>query len=182
MPQVKGPVIKDRAARLRAAGDAALAAHLAAQVGVTHRVLMEGPRMGRTEQFTEVDFGDGSAGRADRDGADHRRGTAGGRACRCCGMFYAASLCAGHAGVVVHSTRVHGLVAHRKAHHNHLSAMISRIVSPGCRVGKSSITSPPIMPSGCLPAMISAARRPISSGRHPSWQACGADRPAVRRR
>jgi threonylcarbamoyladenosine tRNA methylthiotransferase MtaB len=24
---------------------------------VTHRVLMEGPRMGRTEQFTEVDFG-----------------------------------------------------------------------------------------------------------------------------
>jgi threonylcarbamoyladenosine tRNA methylthiotransferase MtaB len=24
---------------------------------VVHRVLMEGPRMGRTEQFTEVDFG-----------------------------------------------------------------------------------------------------------------------------
>jgi len=57
MPQVKGPVIKERAARLRAVGDAALTAHLAAQVGVTHRVLMEGPRMGRTEQFTEVDFG-----------------------------------------------------------------------------------------------------------------------------
>ena len=56
MPQVRGPVIKDRAARLRAAGDAALAAHLAAQVGQVHRVLMEGPRMGRTEQFTEVDF------------------------------------------------------------------------------------------------------------------------------
>lgn len=56
MPQVKGPAIKDRAARLRAAGDAALARHLAAQVGVTHRVLMEGPRMGRTEQFTEVEF------------------------------------------------------------------------------------------------------------------------------
>ena len=56
MPQVKGPVIKERAARLRAAGDAALAVHLAAQVGVTHRVLMEGPRMGRTEQFTEVAF------------------------------------------------------------------------------------------------------------------------------
>ncbi|MEY4984317.1 MAG: hypothetical protein RIR62_2583 [Pseudomonadota bacterium] len=56
MPQVKGPAIKDRAARLRAAGDAALARHLAAQVGVTHRVLMEGPRMGRTEQFTEVAF------------------------------------------------------------------------------------------------------------------------------
>nr|WP_152825163.1 tRNA (N(6)-L-threonylcarbamoyladenosine(37)-C(2))-methylthiotransferase MtaB [Fertoeibacter niger] len=56
MPQVQGPLIRDRAARLRAAGDAALARHLAAQVGVTHRVLLEGPRMGRTEQFTEVDF------------------------------------------------------------------------------------------------------------------------------
>ncbi|MDZ7909912.1 MAG: tRNA (N(6)-L-threonylcarbamoyladenosine(37)-C(2))-methylthiotransferase MtaB [Gemmobacter sp.] len=56
MPQVKGPAIKDRAARLRTAGDAALAAHLAAQVGTRHRVLMEGPRLGRTEQFTEVTF------------------------------------------------------------------------------------------------------------------------------
>lgn len=57
MPQVKGPLVKERAARLRAAGDAALARHLAGQVGVVHRVLMEGPRMGRTEQFTEVEFG-----------------------------------------------------------------------------------------------------------------------------
>ncbi len=57
MPQVRGPVVKDRAARLRAAGDAALARHLAAQQGVLHRVLTEGPRMGRTEQFTEVVFG-----------------------------------------------------------------------------------------------------------------------------
>jgi threonylcarbamoyladenosine tRNA methylthiotransferase MtaB len=57
MPQVRGPVVKERAARLRAAGDAALGAHLVAQIGVTHRVLMEGPRMGRTEQFTEVAFG-----------------------------------------------------------------------------------------------------------------------------
>jgi threonylcarbamoyladenosine tRNA methylthiotransferase MtaB len=56
MPQVKGPVIKERAARLRAAGEAALAAHLAAQVGVSHQILLEGPRMGRTEQFTEVEF------------------------------------------------------------------------------------------------------------------------------
>jgi threonylcarbamoyladenosine tRNA methylthiotransferase MtaB len=56
MPQVKGPAIKDRAARLRAVGDAALQRHLAAQVGQTHRILMESPRMGRTEQFTEVDF------------------------------------------------------------------------------------------------------------------------------
>jgi threonylcarbamoyladenosine tRNA methylthiotransferase MtaB len=56
MPQVKGPEIKERAARLRAAGDAALARHLEAQVGRTHRVLTEGPRLGRTEQFTEVAF------------------------------------------------------------------------------------------------------------------------------
>ncbi len=57
MPQVRGPVVKERAAELRAAGDAALARHLAAQQGVLHRVLTEAPRMGRTEQFTEVVFG-----------------------------------------------------------------------------------------------------------------------------
>lgn len=56
MPQVRGPVVKARAAELRAAGDAALARHLAAQQGVLHRVLTEAPRMGRTEQFTEVVF------------------------------------------------------------------------------------------------------------------------------
>ncbi|MBR9762767.1 MAG: tRNA (N(6)-L-threonylcarbamoyladenosine(37)-C(2))-methylthiotransferase MtaB [Rhodobacteraceae bacterium] len=54
--QVNGKVIKDRAARLRAAGDAQVARHLAAQQGRDHRVLMESPRMGRTEQFTEVHF------------------------------------------------------------------------------------------------------------------------------
>ncbi len=57
MPPVRGPVIKERAARLRAAGDMALQRHLAAQIGQTHNVLMESPRMGRTEGFTEVDFG-----------------------------------------------------------------------------------------------------------------------------
>ncbi|HRK42977.1 MAG TPA: tRNA (N(6)-L-threonylcarbamoyladenosine(37)-C(2))-methylthiotransferase MtaB [Gemmobacter sp.] len=56
MPQVKGPAIKDRAARLRAAGEAALTAHLAAQVGRDHAILLEGPRLGRTAQFTEVAF------------------------------------------------------------------------------------------------------------------------------
>ncbi|MHA6264405.1 tRNA (N(6)-L-threonylcarbamoyladenosine(37)-C(2))-methylthiotransferase MtaB [Arenibacterium sp. CAU 1754] len=54
--QVNGNVIKDRAARLRAAGDAQVQKHLAAQVGQSHRVLMENPHMGRTEQFTEVAF------------------------------------------------------------------------------------------------------------------------------
>jgi threonylcarbamoyladenosine tRNA methylthiotransferase MtaB len=58
MPQVKGEAIKNRAARLRAAGDARVAAHLAKQVGRVHHVLMEIPQMGRTEQFTEVIFAD----------------------------------------------------------------------------------------------------------------------------
>ena len=56
MPPVKGPIIKARAAQLRAVGDAALAAHLLAQVGRKHAILTEGPRMGRTAQFTEVHF------------------------------------------------------------------------------------------------------------------------------
>ena len=54
MPAVPGTLIKERAARLRAAGDAQVARHLKAQVGRTHHVLMESPTMGRTEQFSEV--------------------------------------------------------------------------------------------------------------------------------
>ncbi|MFN0113501.1 MAG: tRNA (N(6)-L-threonylcarbamoyladenosine(37)-C(2))-methylthiotransferase MtaB [Paracoccaceae bacterium] len=57
MPQVPGQAIRERAARLRAVGDAALVRHLAAQVGRTHRILTEGPRIGRTEGFAEVSFG-----------------------------------------------------------------------------------------------------------------------------
>ena len=56
MPAVNGTAIKERAARLRAAGEAQVARHLAAQVGRTHKVLMESPTMGRTEQFTETVF------------------------------------------------------------------------------------------------------------------------------
>ncbi len=56
MPQVHGSAIKDRAARLRAAGTQAVSAHLAAQVGQVHDVLLENPRMGRTPQFAEVTF------------------------------------------------------------------------------------------------------------------------------
>ncbi len=54
--QVNGNVIKDRAARLRAAGTRRVKEHLSAQIGRTHSILMENPRMGRTEQFTEVQF------------------------------------------------------------------------------------------------------------------------------
>jgi threonylcarbamoyladenosine tRNA methylthiotransferase MtaB len=56
MPQLPGPVIHDRAARLRAAGDRQVTRHLSAQAGMTHRVLTENALMGRTEQFTEVTF------------------------------------------------------------------------------------------------------------------------------
>ena len=56
MPAVAGATIKDRAARLRNAGDAKVCEHLAAQIGQTHQVLMESPRMGRTAQFAEVTF------------------------------------------------------------------------------------------------------------------------------
>ncbi len=56
MPQLPGAVIKERAARLRAAGAQALERHLRAQVGAVHEVLMEAPDMGRTAQFTEIRF------------------------------------------------------------------------------------------------------------------------------
>lgn len=56
MPQVNGTAIKERAARLRASGAKQVARHLSEQVGREHQILMENPRMGRTEQFTEVDF------------------------------------------------------------------------------------------------------------------------------
>jgi len=56
MPPVAGAAIKARAARLRAAGTAAVTAHLAAQVGQSHDVLMEAPHMGRTRHFAEVRF------------------------------------------------------------------------------------------------------------------------------
>ena len=53
---VDGNVIKARAARLRAAGDAQVQRHLEAQVGQEHQILMENPTMGRTAHFAEVIF------------------------------------------------------------------------------------------------------------------------------
>jgi threonylcarbamoyladenosine tRNA methylthiotransferase MtaB len=53
---VNGRDIKDRAARLRRAGEGQVARHLAAQIGQVHSVLMESPTMGRTQQFAEVTF------------------------------------------------------------------------------------------------------------------------------
>src|SRR5690348_5651149 len=54
MPQVRRDVAKERARRLRQKGEAALAAHLAAQVGGWQRVLAETRESGRTEHFTPV--------------------------------------------------------------------------------------------------------------------------------
>jgi threonylcarbamoyladenosine tRNA methylthiotransferase MtaB len=54
MPQLDGAIVKDRAQRLRAKGEAALRAHLEAQIGATRLVLTERGGIGRTEQFTAV--------------------------------------------------------------------------------------------------------------------------------
>jgi threonylcarbamoyladenosine tRNA methylthiotransferase MtaB len=54
MPQLDRALIKERAARLRDKGDAALAAHLAAHVGTRRRVLTERGGIGHTEQFLTV--------------------------------------------------------------------------------------------------------------------------------
>ena len=54
MPQVAGDAIKERAKRLRAAGEAALRKRLAAEVGATRQVLIESATQGRTEHFLPV--------------------------------------------------------------------------------------------------------------------------------
>jgi threonylcarbamoyladenosine tRNA methylthiotransferase MtaB len=58
MPAVHGTVIKARAAALRSAGKKRVQVHLKSQIGQTRNILMETLRMGRTEQFTEVHFGE----------------------------------------------------------------------------------------------------------------------------
>jgi threonylcarbamoyladenosine tRNA methylthiotransferase MtaB len=54
MPQVAGPIVKDRARRLRAKGAAAFARHLDGEVGARRRVLTERGGLARTEHFTPV--------------------------------------------------------------------------------------------------------------------------------
>jgi threonylcarbamoyladenosine tRNA methylthiotransferase MtaB len=56
IPQSPKAVAKARAARLRAAGEAALARHLDAQVGRTLMGLVERPGVARAEDFTEIAF------------------------------------------------------------------------------------------------------------------------------
>ncbi|MCJ2039683.1 tRNA (N(6)-L-threonylcarbamoyladenosine(37)-C(2))-methylthiotransferase MtaB [Methylobacterium sp. WL30] len=54
MPPVAPEIVRGRAARLRAAGAAALVRHLDGEVGRSHRVLAERGGIGRTEGFTPV--------------------------------------------------------------------------------------------------------------------------------
>jgi threonylcarbamoyladenosine tRNA methylthiotransferase MtaB len=54
MPQVAPAAIKERARRLREKGEAALARHLAREVGARRQVLTESAEIGRTEHFTPV--------------------------------------------------------------------------------------------------------------------------------
>jgi threonylcarbamoyladenosine tRNA methylthiotransferase MtaB len=56
MPQLERHVVKARAERLRAAGEAALGRHLQRQVGRTVSALVERDGLARAEDFTEVAF------------------------------------------------------------------------------------------------------------------------------
>jgi threonylcarbamoyladenosine tRNA methylthiotransferase MtaB len=62
MPQLDRGQVKERAARLRAAGDAAHRRHLAGLVGTRQAVLVEREGMGRTEDFTVSAIEGGTAG------------------------------------------------------------------------------------------------------------------------
>jgi threonylcarbamoyladenosine tRNA methylthiotransferase MtaB len=54
MPQVGRALVKERAARLRAKGDEALAAHLASRVGSEQSLLVEKAGLGRTACFAQA--------------------------------------------------------------------------------------------------------------------------------
>ncbi|WP_181705047.1 tRNA (N(6)-L-threonylcarbamoyladenosine(37)-C(2))-methylthiotransferase MtaB [Chthonobacter rhizosphaerae] len=62
MPQLDKALVKDRAARLRAVGEAAFARHLAGEAGRARQVLVEKPGVGRTEQFTLTEIDRGAPG------------------------------------------------------------------------------------------------------------------------
>jgi threonylcarbamoyladenosine tRNA methylthiotransferase MtaB len=62
MPQVRRDVVKQRAARLRAVGDASYKRHLASLAGTAQSVLVERDGLGRTEGFTMTEIGFGAPG------------------------------------------------------------------------------------------------------------------------
>ena len=77
MPPVARAVVKARAARLRAAGDAALARHLDARSAAASRRWWSAPGLARAEDFTEIAFDGAAAAGRDRPlavtGHDGRR-------------------------------------------------------------------------------------------------------------
>jgi len=54
MPQVEGGLVKERARRLRNAGEAALRRRFESEIGATRQVLIESASQGRTEHFLPV--------------------------------------------------------------------------------------------------------------------------------
>jgi threonylcarbamoyladenosine tRNA methylthiotransferase MtaB len=62
MPQLSRTVIKERAARLRAAGEAAYRKHLGGLAGTRQRILIERDGLGRTEGFTLAALAAGAPG------------------------------------------------------------------------------------------------------------------------
>jgi threonylcarbamoyladenosine tRNA methylthiotransferase MtaB len=54
MPQVNGTAIRERARRLRAAGEVALQKRLSSEVGARRQILIESATQGRTEHFLPV--------------------------------------------------------------------------------------------------------------------------------
>ena len=62
MPQVDGRVVKARAKRLRATGEAALRRRLDSEIGATRQVLIESATQGRTEHFVPMAIAGGVPG------------------------------------------------------------------------------------------------------------------------
>ncbi|PAQ06286.1 tRNA (N(6)-L-threonylcarbamoyladenosine(37)-C(2))-methylthiotransferase MtaB [Mesorhizobium temperatum] len=62
MPQLRREVVKQRAARLRAAGDAAYRGHLSSLTGTRQSILVERDGLGRTEGFTLAAISAGAPG------------------------------------------------------------------------------------------------------------------------
>ena len=62
MPQVRRELVKQRAARLRAAGEAAYRRHLSSLPGTRQSILVERDGLGRTEGFTLTAIAAGAPG------------------------------------------------------------------------------------------------------------------------
>jgi threonylcarbamoyladenosine tRNA methylthiotransferase MtaB len=77
MPQVDRAAVKERAARLRDAGDAALDRHLHGRIGAEVELLIERRHLGRTPQFAEMELSrpasPGEVARARVTASDGRR-------------------------------------------------------------------------------------------------------------